>query len=160
MNTPIYDVSTLPCITYPMENKVEQTRKYLGGYAITGRTTATINVMAKSNAEEKALYDFWRTDCNYGLEPFLIPIPLFGDEVISPQAPTLLVKFKSDLKSTKESGRWKSSFEVEVFGLFIYIVDDQGNFVVDDTGEYKVLADGTYVPTGNVINSYRGVIYG
>lgn len=157
---PIYDIATLPCITYPMDNVIEETKRYLGRYASTGTTSAGLNVIPSSDAQAKALYDFWRVTCNNGLEPFLIPLPLFGSTVANPATPSILVKFKGALSMSKQDIAWTCKFDVEVYGLVIYVIDDQGNFVTSDQGEYAMTPDGNYAPTGNIINTYRGVVYG
>jgi len=159
MAIPIYNIDTLPTITFPMKNTHVSTKKYLGGRAVTGEVEININLIANSNIELKALYDFWLTDCNYGLEPFVIPLPLFGSEP-SLTNPTLLVKFISDIETEKVSSIWRANLKLEVFGTLDYIINDLGEFVVTDNGEYTLGDGGEYVPTGNVINSYREVFYG
>lgn len=158
MTIPVYDPTVLPCITYPMKNTQKKTKKYLGGRAITGKVNIDISILAKTNAELNALYDFWLTDCKYGLEPFLVALPVFG-MTYTPEAPDMLVKFVGDFSADKDSSAWKSKIKLELVGSIDYIIDDQGNFVVSDLGEYTVADDGSYVPTGNVINYYREVLY-
>ena len=151
---PIYDITTLPCISYPMENTAQKSKKYQGGYALTGNTKASVSLIAKNDTEMLALYDFWKTDCNFGLEPFLMPIPVFGNTQ-DLYLPSLLVLFKSDLKATKNSSNWTIKMDLEIYGLVNYVIDDFGQFITSDTGEYVITADGNYVATGNVITSYR-----
>ncbi len=158
MIIPIYDPTLLPCITYPMKNTQVQTERYLGGRAVTGAVNIDISIMAKNNTELNALYNFWVNDCNYGLEPFLISLPIFGTTVI-PEAPDLLVQFSGDFSADKESLLWRSKIRLELIGSIDYIIDGNGDFIVSDTGEYTVTEDGSYAPTGNIINSYREVLY-
>lgn len=159
MTIPIYDINTMPCITYPMKNTQVQTKKYLGGKARTQQVDIVINIMAKSDAEMLALYTFWKTECNYGLEPFLLPLPIFG-ETFNPAAPHILAKFNGDISVDKTGAVWEASMNILVLGTIDYIIDDFGNFIVSDTGEYMVDANDNYVATGNIVNSYREVLYG
>lgn len=158
MTIPIYDTNILPCITHPMRNRHMRSKKYLGGIAVVGSAEATVNVIAENDTEISALYDFWRYDCNYGLEPFLIPLPLFGLD-FDPLYPNILVQFADDLNINKEDTVWTSSIKIKVLGTIDYIVDAQGNFIVSSAGEYTVDANGDYVATGNIIDTYRKVFY-
>lgn len=158
MIIPIYDALVLPCVTYPMKNTHKKTKKYLGGYAVTGAVKIDLDIIAKSDAEANALYNFWLTDCNYGLEPFLIALPVFG-MATDITAPDILVKFSGDFSADKDDLSWKSNIKLELIGTIDYIIDGNGDFVVSNTGEYTVADNGSYVPTGNVINSYREVFY-
>ncbi|MFT7880718.1 MAG: hypothetical protein ABXS91_10030 [Sulfurimonas sp.] len=152
MTIPIYDESILPCITFPLENTHQETKRYLGGKAITGEAYASISLIAKDDNEAKALYDFWVTDCNYGLEPFLIPLPVFGRNADT-SAPALLVKFIGDAKDTKVANHWTAKRKLKILGAIHYVIDDQGQFVVDDAGDYIITDSGE-------INTYKEVIYG
>lgn len=157
MTIPVYDLATLPPIIYPMENTQEETEVYLGGRAVTGYITADIKIKAKNDAQMEALYNFWVTDCNYGLEPFLVPLNMFG-KTDDPDHPTLLMKFSGPISASTQGCLWNSSIKLDRIGTIDYIIDAQGQFVVSDLGEYTIV-DGKYVPTGLVINSYREVLY-
>ena len=159
MTIPTYQGAGLPRITFPFGNTQRASKRYLGGIAITGAVYLDVNITAVSDAEEKALYNFWKDDINYGLEPFLIAIPTFGDTVDADN-PSLLVQFVSDLSSALDGNLWKTKIKLKVYGTIDYIVDDFGDFIVADTGEYIVTEGGDYIPTGNIINSYREVLYG
>lgn len=158
MTIPIYNIDVLPCIVHPMKNTHQKSKKYLGGVAVVGNMEATIKVKAKNNTEMSALYDFWRYECNYGLEPFLMPLPLFGS-TYNPDYPDILVQFDDALSADKNNITWTSSIKIKVLGTIDYIVDDQNNFIVSDTGEYTVDASGNYVATGNIVDTYRKVVY-
>lgn len=158
MTIPIYDTTTLPCIIHPMKNTHKKSKKYLGGIAVVNEIEASIKVKGKNNTEIDALYSFWRHECNYGLEPFLMPLPLFGSGYDA-EFPHVLVQFDDDLSVDKNNFTWTSSIKIKVLGTIDYIVDDQGNFVVSDTGEYTVDANGNYVATGNIVDTYRKVVY-
>jgi len=159
MTIPIYDIATMPAIIYPIANDHEETEIYLGNRAVTGYVTADITLKARNDAHIALLYDFWLTDCNYGLEPFLVPLPLFGRPT-NEELPSLLVRFKGKMSVSKDNSLWSSSLQLDIIGTIDYIIDDEDNFVVADTGEYTVTNNGDYVPTGNIINSYREVFYG
>lgn len=157
MIIPIYDIATLPPIIYPMTNEQEETEIYLGGRAVTGYITADIKIKAKNDAQMEALYNFWVNDCNYGLEPFLIPLTMFG-KADSITHPSLLMKFSGPITAETSGCLWNSSIKLDRIGTIDYVIDDQGNFIVSDLGEYTIV-DGKYVPTGLVINSFREVLY-
>lgn len=159
MTIPVYDITTLPAIIYPMTNEHEETTIYLGNRAVSGKIKAGLTIKARNDTATAALYDFWLTDCNYGLEPFLVPLPVFGRPT-NDADPSLLVRFAGPLALSKDGQIWNgSSIKVDIIGTIDYVIDDFGNFIVSDLGEYTV-ADSDYVPTGNVINSYREVFYG
>lgn len=160
MTIPIYDITTntLPCITFPMKVTQEQTMRFLGGRAVTGGVYVELNMVSQTDAQEKALYDFWNTTLNGGLEPFLIALPIFGN-VADAQHPDLLLQFIGDISDTKDSTEWTTKRRFKVLGTIDYIIDVNGDFIVSDTGEYTVTAGGDYIPTGNIINSYREVLY-
>lgn len=159
MTIPIYDKDTLPCILYPLVVRQEESMRFLGNRAITGATYIDLNLRPKTDAQENALYDFWKTTCNFGLEPFLIALPVHG-RVIDEAHPDLLVQFVGDFTDTKERGKWTTKRKIKVIGTIDYTVDIDGNFIVTDLGEYTVSAGGDYIPTGNIINTYKEVIYG
>lgn len=158
MTIPIYDQTTLPCLSLPMKNTHGETARYLGNRAVTGDISLTVKVIPKSDIEAKALYDFWATDCNFGLEPFLAPIPIFGNTV-DKEFPKMLVQFYGHFSMDKNSVIWGTELKLKLIGTIDYVVDGLGDFIVSDAGEYTVTANGDYVPTGNTINSYREVVY-
>lgn len=154
MTIPVYDFATLPCVTFPMKNTHTKTKRYLGNKAITGKITTEINIIAETDAEMNALYEFWYTECNAGLEPFLIALPIFGKDGVT----DLLSRWNGDFIANKETESWSLSLTFEIMGSMIYVVDDNGDFIVSDAGEYTVADNGDYVPTGQTINTYRSII--
>lgn len=158
MTIPMYDYDVLPCITDPMKVTQEETERFLGGRALTGAVYAEINLIADTDAEEKALYDFWKDQCKYGVEPFLISLPIFGN-TFDITKPDILVQFVGEISGTRDGGRWTSKQKLKVLGTLAYTVDDQGNFIVTDAGAFVVTEGGDYVATGNAIESYREVLY-
>lgn len=151
---PIYDETILPCITYPMINKRKVSKRYLGNKGISGETYATVQLIAKTDSELAALTDFWLIDCNYGLEPFLIKLPMFGQEVTMP---SILVKFIGDTSDSKnDDGTWRLTRELKILGNIVYIIDDNGDFITDDSGDFTITDDGDFISTEN-INTFRSV---
>lgn len=161
MTIPIYDSTSgaLPAITFPMVNRRRATKRYLGGEAMTRPADTTLNIIARTDAQESAIDDFWRVDCNYGLEPFLIALPFMG-KTVDFTKPELLVRFVGDVEDSFDGHLWKTKRKIQILGSIDYIIDAQGNFIVSDTGEYIVTENGDYVPTGNHITSYRELVYG
>lgn len=159
MTIPTYDYNTLPKITLPMVNRQRASKRYLGGIAITGAVYIDVNITALTHAQARAFYEFWRDDINNGLEPFLVSLPVFG-EATDYTKPTLLVQFIDDMTNSFDGNIWKSKQRLKVYGTIDYIIDANGDFIVSDTGEYIVTEGGDYVPTGNIITSYREVLYG
>jgi len=154
---PIYDPATITPLRYPMANTHEGVTYYLGGKALVERATATVNLKPRNNAEALALYTFWRDTCNFGIDPFLICLPIFGRED-SQTTPQTLVRFEPGLTMNKVSLMWNASINLEVLGQ---IDDVTGDFIIDDlTSDYIIDADNNFIATGNNINSYRGVSYG
>lgn len=153
---PEYDFNVLPCIEFPYSNEQEVTKKYLGGRALTGQEYATLNMFSVDDTKAKALYEFWRDDCNYGTDPFLAPIPMHGAEH-SKYVPNALCEFTEDILSNKEDVHWKQSIKLKVIeyseNTYI-IVDDSGNLMVDDSD--NVLAS-TSTP---ISNSNKEITYG
>ncbi len=161
MTIPIYDSlnGTLPAISFPMKNKRKATKRYLGGEAMTRPAETTLSIIAKNDAQESAIDDFWRVDCNYGLEPFLIALPIFG-KATDFTKPEILVRFVGDIEDSFDGHLWVTKRRIQILGSLDYIVDVNGDFIVSDTGEYIVTENGDYVPTGNHITSYRELTYG
>lgn len=159
MTIPVYDTTTLPRITLPMKNKQKASKRYLGGVAITQAVYIDVNITALTHTEEKALKAFWDNDLKGGVEPFLVALPIFGED-ISVEMPSLLVQFVGDKEDDYSGNLWKVKARLKVYGTIAYTVDNEGNFIVTDAGEFIVTAGGDYVPTGNIITSYREVLYG
>lgn len=161
MTIPVYDSTNgvLPAISFPMTNKRKATKRYLGGEAMTRPAEANLNIIARTDAQEEALDNFWRVDCNYGLEPFLISLPLFG-QTADFAHPDILVRFVGDIEDSFDGHLWKTKRRLQILGSIDYTIDIDGNFIVADTGEYIVTENGDYVPTGNHITSYRELVYG
>lgn len=159
MTIPVYDIDTLPFISYPIKLKKGKSKKFLGGQAITGSTIISLTLLSKNDTQQKAFYDFWETECNSGTEPFLISFPLFGN-TFDVYHPDLLVRFKSDYIADKENcSKWRQTIELELIGSIVYIVDNDGQFIVSDQGEFMIGDDGNYIPTGQPINSYKEIFY-
>ena len=172
---PIYNEDVLPCLSFPFSNTQEQTTKYLGGKARTGRVIGDVKISAEDDAGIKALYEFWKQQCNYGLEPFLMPIPVFGEDVDTVH-PAILVKFLGELTAEKAVRGWDCPFKIEILGDVHYVVTDAGDYVLSDsdtlvcsetvlcletlgTGDYIINDDGDFVATGNNVNSYKEILW-
>tara|TARA_R110000772_G_scaffold5454_1_gene19453 strand:- start:2851 stop:3858 length:1008 start_codon:yes stop_codon:yes gene_type:complete len=164
MTIPYYNEDILPCISYPMSNSSEIPKRYLGSKAITHTPIVEIETIAKTGAEMSALHDFWELDCNYGLDPFVIGLPIFGDEGDgSLNFNYFLVRFMDDTKDVKDPMVWKSKRKMKVLAEVYVIVDDAGNIVVSDGGnllQNAVITDIDY-SLGEVtsINGYKQIIY-
>ena len=153
---PEYDMDLLPDITKSFTSTQEATKKYLGGRAITGQEYVTINLFGVDNLEVKALYEFWRDDCQYGTLPFLAPLTVNGHEV-NRDIPTALCLFIEDFGADKQDIHWTKSLKLKVleYSENIYtIVDDAGNLMVDDAG--LVLAS----TTAPITNSNKEITHG
>ncbi len=111
-----YDCTTLPPIVYPMTNTHIAPIKCLGNRAIVQEQLISINILASSNEKMQALYLFWRDDCNYGLDSFLVSLPLFGMETLSTNEIT--VRFKGDFISEADGGLWTQKIELVVVEPF------------------------------------------
>ena len=155
---PIYDETTLPCITYPYSNTRQPTKKYLGRRAVVGEVTATINLIATSDAEVLALNTFFESECNFGLEPFLINLPILGVEL--PEQAATLAKFIGEVTDTKNAnGTWTASRQLKVLGTIIYVIDDQDQFILSDEGDFIFADNGDYLSTGTPLNAYREITW-
>ena len=155
MIIPIYDETALPVIIHPVDNERGESIRYFGSKAITDGIKAKINIFPKTDTQMSALYDFWETDCNYGLDPFIIDIPVFGGAIGGETG--LLVRFQGKLSSSKVSMRWQQGIDLEVLGNVIYVVDDLGDVILDDAGDF-ITADGDYVATQH-ITSYKEITW-
>jgi len=156
MAIPEYDLDVLPAIEHPYSNEQEVTKRYLGGRAITGQEYATLNIFMVDNDEAKALYEFWRDDCDYGTTAFLAPIPMNGVP-FSGGAPNALCEFIEDISTEKIDVHWKQGIKVKVLEyseLLGYIIDDSSNQLVDDSGNSLV---STSTP---ISNSNKEITYG
>ena len=134
MAIPFYDITpNLPCVTFPLESKHTKSKKYLGYKALTGYVYATLNFTAKNDEETNALHTFWRVDCNYGLEAFIIKMPLFG-------FPTgdmdYLVQFVDDFVTNKGEIVTTIKMKVKVISPVTLIYNDDGYYVLDNNGDY------------------------
>ena len=139
-----------------MSNTQKETKRYLGGVAMSSEIYATLDYQAKSDQELNALYLFWRDSCNYGLEPFLMSIPFFGINLVQD---SVLVKFRGDFVTAKNNDTWGNQLEIQILGTVIYIIDDNQDMILDDAGDF-IWHDGDLIATGNQINTYREVQYG
>ena len=155
---PVYDEATLPYIVYPLNAVHELPRRFLGRRAVTGEVYADVSVVSNNDTYAKALHDFWITDCNYGLDPFLIPLPIFGRDSDTSH-PALLVKMVSDIDYNRQNVTAISKFRVKVLGEVSYVVDDLGDFIISDTGDFVISDTGDYVATGNE-TTFKVVSYG
>jgi len=159
MSIPTYDQENLPCVVFPLTNWREPTKRYLGNTAISGEIYAELSLKATSDEQMALFDDFWMSDCNYGLEPFLIALPVFG-MTIDTEYPRLLVQFVGDLKDTKNETSWDIKRKVKILGVICYVKDDDDNFIVSDSGDYTISDTGDYISTGNNIDTYKETIYG
>ena len=156
MATPTYDASAMPVIETPFESSQEVTKRYLGKRAVTGQEYTSINLFGEDDSKIKALYEFWRDDCNYGTVQFMVGIPVHGSEH-SRYVPNALCEFTEEVAETKEGVHWKQSIKLKIinYSANTYtIVDDAGNLMVDDSG--NVLAS-TSTP---ISNSNKEITYG
>lgn len=151
-----YDTSVLPFLSYPLNNSQETTKKYLGGRAMTGEEYATLSFNMVDDTKAEALYSFWRDDCNYGTDAFLIAMPFRG--VVSlPDIPNVLCKFVEDVSMDKVALNWTQAIRVKVLEYSYVmgnIADDSLNQLVDDSGNILV---STSTP---VSNSNKEITYG
>ncbi|MDD5359496.1 MAG: hypothetical protein PHI79_08110 [Sulfurovaceae bacterium] len=157
MTIPIWNAS-LPRIVFPIKSGQESSKRYFGKKAITRGATAIMEIAGVTNSTATALYDFWKNDCNYGLDPFLIPLPFFGQE-IDTEKPNLLVQFVGTLEINGEI-IWTSSINLTVLGTIQYVVDDETkDFIINDETSDFVIVDDNLIATPRNIN-YKGVLYG
>ncbi len=156
MVIPIYDETILPCFTYPLTNTQTESKRGFGSKAITSYITASLKLMIETDADMVAVYNFWKNDCIFGLDPFIIDLPIFGGAI--GEGTGLLVRFKDDFTSKKDNGIWEQTINIEVIGNVVYVVDDYGDVILSDDGDV-IVSDGNYVVTEN-ITSYKGITYG
>jgi hypothetical protein len=110
---PIYDFLLLPIIKHPFNNINEKSKQYLGNREIYGDNYVNISLHIKDNDEAERLYDFWETECDNGTLPFLIPIPVNGEEY-DRDTPNTTAKFIGEIKMQKVGFHWESSFRLEI----------------------------------------------
>lgn len=154
--TPIYDMNVLPTITKSFSSSQEATKKYLGKRAITGQEYANISLFSVDNAQTKALKQFWRDDCNYGMLPFLAPLTMNGVEV-NRDLPNALCQFTDEFSIDKQDIHWTGTIKLKVLEYsenFYRLVDDAGNIMVDDAGNTL------YSTSLPISNSNKEIIYG
>jgi len=149
MATAFYDEALLPCITYPMENVHTKSKRYLGNVALTGKVYATINMVAKTDSDMDNLHIFWRVDCNYGLDPFIIAIPIFGMPTSSLD---ILCQWVGDFTPTKVDTHWTIKQKLKILSPIQVVKDDVGDYVRDDNGNYIYTDISLHTTTDNIIS--------
>ena len=156
---PYYDECVLPTIVHPFTTIIEEPRKYLGNTAVTKNRYLTINFSAIDNDSIAALNSFWVNECNYGKDPFVVSIPLFGKKSNSGIPSGFLVKFIEQIENSKDDYTWKSSTKLRIISEVTTILDDNGNILVDDYGNVIVL-DTISETNFTGISNYRKVVFG
>ena len=156
MTIPIYDQVVLPKVVLPLKNTNESSTKYLGTRGITGMVYSDIILKSSTNSGVAALETFWRDECNYGLEPFIISLPIFG----ASSSVTLLVKFYDNLNDSKDKGVWTLKRKLVILGEVVYTIDDDGNFILSDEGQFILNDVGDYVALMSKINTNKEISYG
>lgn len=160
MTYPLYDESVLPCISLPVTNSKKLPERYLGRKAVVSDVYTTIKTHASTDLELHALHLFWEINCNYGLEPFIINTPMFGQN-INGNSDFFIAKFTNDVKDTKNNSVWSSSITLKIIGEVNAIVDDAGNLITSDADDLVVTdAQINILYGGGEISSYRYVKYG
>ena len=150
---PIYDdTGLLPCLTFTFKSTHEESKRYLGNQALAGDMYAYINIKPKTDEEMEALYSFWKDDCNYGLEPFILKIPVFGFNRDGTMSAGYVVKFLEDLNSVNTTGEvWEiRNQKLKLFGRVVYITDDSGTVLFDDSSELIWADEETLVGNGTI----------
>lgn len=145
----VFDETVLPCMNLPFENVHSRSKKYLGKKALTGKVYATLSFTAINDAEMRALHDFWRIDCNYGTEPFVLPAPLFGKAV---SAVNFIAIWYDDFKPTKVDIHWTLKIRVRILAPIIWVYDDAGNHVTNDNGDWIYTDESLHTSADNVID--------
>ncbi|DAB41121.1 MAG TPA: hypothetical protein CFH81_02145 [Sulfurovum sp. UBA12169] len=147
----------LPCVIYPFNYTKFPAVKGQGGRALTeGEIPASFNVITNEFAKIQALDFFWETLCTYGLDPFLINIETYNNNM-GEEYPNVLVKFNGDFSPKKEKGFWECKINIKILGTMDYIIDDNGDFITSDSGDF-IIVDDKIVATSNLI-SYKEIIY-
>jgi len=130
MTYPIFDKSVLPFIVCPFSSAEAPVVKFLGYKATTGERSITVKFIAVDGIDSekhRALYDFWKTDCNYGTKPFLISLPWMGSPFDN-NYPNLLVKFTGGISSSFD-GIWSTKQKLVIVGE----VNRIGELITPDT---------------------------
>jgi len=127
---PVYDIELLPCIKSEAQYLQERTRKFLGGETLVGDKYITINITSDELDKVQALYYLWETSCNFGVEPFVITVNLFGEPT------NCVVKFVEDLVMNVSDLEYNSTIKLEFIDEIFYLVDDAGAYIVDDSQIY------------------------
>ena len=123
MSYPVFDPSVMPFRLIPIEIQRKETKRYLANRALGGSghiTLKIISVDGLDSAKMNALYDFWKNDCQYGIQPFLISLPFFGSLGINDVNPDLLVRFASDLSSSYENA-WETTLKLKIIANAEYV---------------------------------------
>jgi hypothetical protein len=115
--TPIYDIYTMPTITYPLASNKGGSTRYLGNRKLNNDEYAEISIHSVDNTEANKLHNFWKTDCINGKIPFKIALPIFG-RLANGNIPNALVKFIDDLQMNKQGKHWTSSIKVKVIETY------------------------------------------
>jgi len=98
----------------------------------------------------QALHTFWRTTCNYGVAPFVLPVPMFGMDV---DEINFLAQWIGDFKPSKVDTHWTVRPKVRLFSQVFFVKDDAGELITDDNGDY-VFADGSLTTAADKIIPY------
>lgn len=159
MTIPIYDTSTLPIISLPLKDTKTRTMRYLGNRGITGDIQADVELKASSDSQVAALYIFWKDECNYGLEPFIMPLPIFGRPT-DVNAPDLLVMFTKESKDTKTQGQWSSKRTLKILGKVVYTINIDGDFILSDEGQFTLDDNGNYIALTSRLHTNKEIYYG
>lgn len=133
----IYDLDTLPAIEHPATSENEAPTRYLGGRALTNDSYVSVNFFIEDNTQAKLLYDFWKTECDYGREPFLFPIP-FNGETYDKAMPHLVAQFIENINLQDVNKHWKLSNKLKILGTLAFLVDDSGAYLVNDSGSFLI----------------------
>lgn len=152
MALPFYDETTLPCFNLPFENQHTRSKKYLGRKALTGKVYATLNFTVLNDDEMNALHEFWRVDCNYGTEPFVADIPLFGKNLTTEGELAFIVMWHDDFKPTKVDLHWTLKIRIRILAPIVYVLDDLGNYITNDAGERIYTDSSLHTATDNIID--------
>lgn len=152
MSIAYYDETVLPCFTLPMENVHTRSKKYLGRKALTGKVYATLNFTILSDAEMDALHIFWRHTCNYGTEPFVATLPIFGMRKETGYDVAFICMWHDDFKPNKVDLHWTLSIKIRLLARVEWVTDDAGNYITNDNGD-RIYTDNSLHPaTDNIID--------
>lgn len=138
-----------------MSNRTEQAQRYLGRKAVTGGVKAELNIISATKAEVNALELFFKDECNNGLEPFIIKLPLFGKEEAN-----LLVMFTGTLTDIQNEVVSNLRRSIKVLGLVVYTTDTNGDFILSDKGHYVLDDEGNYIALKSQVDIHKEITYG